>query len=198
MNTTSEKVDKLIPALIAARKEIHAIGKDASGRFKYASLPAIINIVMPALLKHGLFLTQNEVWIGNEVLVLATEIFEISGQFIRSTTRVNDLRFVDNKATMSNIQNHGSNLTYLKRYAINNMLCLEIQEDDPDGPAAPYVYAPKNDKTITENQVKLLQSKIKDRPKIEEFIVNKLGIDDIKMIPMNKFNEILEWVSKQP
>jgi hypothetical protein len=190
--STSSEVDKLMPALIAARKEIGAIGKDSAGRFKYASLPSIIGAVIPILLRHGLFLTQNEVQLDGDVLVLATEIFESSGQFIRSTTRINDPYFYEQKQTMSNIQNHGSTLTYLKRYAINNMLCLEIQEDDPDDTPR-YV----SEKVITDSQLRLLESKLKLKPDLQKPILTKLGIDELKNIPIARFNDILVWIDKQ-
>lgn len=189
--------DKIILKLIAARKEIQPIGKDASGRFKYASLPAIIATVQPVLLKHGLFLTQNEVVIDNDISVLETTIFESEGQFIRATARINNPLFKDEK--MNGIQNHGSILTYLKRYAIANMMCLEIQEDDPDGFPVKSVHIvhnkPKSSslgvKTITESQQTLLRTKLKFKP-IEKEILEELDIERIEEIPMDSFNGILK------
>jgi ERF superfamily len=155
--------DKIISKLIAARKEIQPIGKDASGRFKYASLPAIIATVQPVLLKHGLFLTQNEVVVDNDISVLETTIFESEGQFIRATARINNPLFKDDK--MNGIQNHGSILTYLKRYAIANMMCLEIQEDDPDDKPAPRTNQWNSDE-ISDSQINYINKLIGNNPQM--------------------------------
>lgn len=189
--------NQIIPKLIAARKEIQPVGKDASGRFKYASLPAIISAVEPVLLKHGLFLTQNEVLQDNDNSILETRIFESGGQFICSTAKINNPLFKDDK--MNGIQNHGSILTYLKRYAIANMLCLEIHEDDPDGFTAKPVQTVQSKpvgsgfggKTITESQQNLLRNKLKFKP-IEQEILSELDIESIEEIPMSEFNGILK------
>lgn len=197
--TQSEKVDLLIPKLITASKEIPAIEKDASGRFKYASLPNIISVVKPVLLKYGLFILQGESLLPNGMSVLETKIFEPTGQFIRSLSRTDSEAFIEAKQNMSGIQNHGSNISYLKRYAVANMLFLEIQEDDPDAFAkpqasrmsTPYVTSGIQGKCITESQLNLLKMKLRSKP-IEDAILKDLDIASIDLIPIGVFNDVLK------
>ena len=168
--STSSEVDKLIPLLIDARHEIKSIGKDMSGRFKYASIEKIIEEVEPVLFKYNLFLTFNEVRFDDGVFALETKIFECSGQFIRTTARVNDPLYFENPKKDAE-QIYGGVLTYCKRYGIANLLGLQIGENDPDD-IQPYEknqeeprkqFIVKEDGTpITPNQLNTLQTKFKN------------------------------------
>lgn len=175
--STSPEVDKLIPLLIDARHEIKSIGKDlgpnGTARFKYASIEKIIEEVEPILFKHKLFLTFNEVRFDDGIFALETKIFECSGQFIRTTARVNDPLYFQNPKKDAE-QIYGGVLTYCKRYGVANLLGLQIGENDPDDvqpsttkldnqdePQKPFVI--KEDGTpITPNQLNTLQNKFKN------------------------------------
>ena len=96
---SSESVDKLLPALLAARKEITPVGKGGYNKFDkyaYAKLEDWHSAVMPALLANDLLLTVSTTGVlnldsritkngGTEYLVeveCSARLWHVSGQWI--------------------------------------------------------------------------------------------------------------------
>ena len=92
---------------------------------KYASLPQILKAIKPCLSYCGLLVEQGI----NKEGFLFTKITDVNHteQFRESFTAI------DPKLTS---QQSGSFQTYHKRYHLNAMLCLELEEFDDDGNAA--------------------------------------------------------------
>lgn len=132
---TSEKIDLIAPALLAAQKEINNASKDAKNphfRSSYASLGSVIEAVKEPLNKHGIALLQT-LSEGSDGLHLSTRILHTSGQWIEDTAFT--------PIPKNDPQGVGSACTYLRRYSLAAILCI-TQEDD-DGNAASPAPAPK-------------------------------------------------------
>jgi hypothetical protein len=121
----SDKLDKLVEALVGFHAEVGTIRKDSTNPFfgsKYASLSTILSQVLPVLTKHGLTIIQLPSGTG-----LTTTLAHTSGQFISQT--------MDLMPVKADPQAQGSAITYARRYAVSAVLSLNVDEDD-DGNAA--------------------------------------------------------------
>lgn len=115
-------MSELTKAFIKAQSEFPRIGKDGSadtGKFSYtyATLPSVMNAVLPVLHKHGLALMQTFEG-GSIVTSLLHEGGEVSESSIGYPT------------SGVNPQDLGKWITYLRRYAIVAMLGLAPDDDD--------------------------------------------------------------------
>lgn len=125
---TSETLDLIAPALLAAQKEINNASKDAKNphfRSSYASLGSVIEAVKEPLNRQGISVIQS-LSEGNDGLYLSTRLLHISGQWIEDTAF--------SPLPKADPQGVGSATTYLRRYSLAALLCI-TQEDD-DGNAA--------------------------------------------------------------
>ena len=128
---TSEKIDLIAPALLAAQKEIGNATKNAKNpHFKnnYADLGAVIDAVKEPLNKNGIVILQSLSGgiAESNSLHLTTRLLHTSGQWI------DDVAW--SPLPKADPQGVGSATTYLRRYSLAAMLCI-TQEDD-DGVAA--------------------------------------------------------------
>jgi hypothetical protein len=125
--------------------DVDYLGSDGRRyKFSYASLPKILNAVVPELKKNGLRISQ--MTSGNGV---KTYLFHESGECICEESNPD--------ITYSNIQDWGGSITYQRRYAIVAMLGL-VSEDDQDG------------KTINDNTTEMIGGK----PKLDESRYNAM------------------------
>ncbi len=152
---TSEQVDKLLPALLAARGDFDPIVKKGLNTFlkaKYVQLNDLLDAVEPALTKHGLLITQS---VGETTtdyasfyemvakygkviepavigrLSLTTRIWHVaSGQWIETTSGGT----YTHEKGISVAQAMGKLITYLRRYALTSLLLLSTESDDDAQP----------------------------------------------------------------
>lgn len=127
----SAEVNKICAALLKFHAENISIEKkgeasiNASVKRKYVKLDDIMNVVRPALAKHGCYVEQHLA--GDSVI---TRVVHESGQFIAS--RLFYQTWEANQ--VNNLQRLGGGLTYLKRYAVSAILNIVADEDsDGDG-----------------------------------------------------------------
>ena len=126
---TSETLDLIAPALLAAQKEINNASKDAKNphfRSSYASLGSVIEAVKEPLNRNNITVIQSLSSGSGSGLYLNTRLLHASGQWIE------DASF--SPLPKADPQGVGSACTYLRRYSLAAMLCI-TQEDD-DGNAA--------------------------------------------------------------
>lgn len=128
----SKSVDQLIPALVKARRNFPEIHKDAEAKvyykndpnksfsFRYATLPAILSAVDPALLESGIWLTQHSRPTQNQ-LITTTILMHESGQYMASEYAV-PIKASDTKEV-------GIATTYCRRYSICGILGIAADED---------------------------------------------------------------------
>lgn len=125
---TSDSLDKIAPALVAAQREMANAAKNATNphfRSQYADLAEIVNTTRPVLTQHGLSVVQSPSF-ADGVVTLETMILHSSGQWISTTCAAVPVK--------TDPQGVGSAITYLRRYSLA-AACGIAQEDD-DGEAA--------------------------------------------------------------
>jgi len=122
MSTT---IDKLAPAILAAKKEMTNAIKDARNPFfksKFADLNAVREASEPALAKHGISVLQPMVQKEGKSYVRTTLLHE-SGQYMCSDTEVVCAKQNDPQA-------YGSAVSYARRYGLQAFVSLGADDDD--------------------------------------------------------------------
>jgi len=129
---SSPQVNELVKAVVEFKKAIPNLKTDkaAGGRYKYQSLPGLLNAISPALAKQGLSCMQPVHTIADKTYVI-TMILHTSGQYLRSVTAVPEQYTMINKMvkTNENLQAMGGAITYIKRHALKSMLGIDADED---------------------------------------------------------------------
>ncbi|WBC28428.1 Erf-like ssDNA annealing protein [Rhodobacteraceae phage LS06-2018-MD05] len=117
---------ELLKSLAAFQQEVPIIHKGTQGYgYSYADLPAIFEVINPLLKKNGLVFTQ----LVNEDHIKTILYHVESEKSIESTTL---LMSGIKLAKMNEFQVLGSQITYLRRYALSSMLGL-VTDIDNDG-----------------------------------------------------------------
>lgn len=128
---TDAQITALYAAMAQARGEFGKIVQNRTARiskdgkllyeFTYADMDQVLEAVVPALSKHGLVVMQPP---GS---VLRTILAHKGGARIMSVMEL---------PKAGDIKTHGGNITYLRRYALNALLCLAADADADDMPNA--------------------------------------------------------------
>lgn len=114
---------KLAEALSKAQAEMKAAPLNKINphfKSKYADLPAVIDAVRPALVKHGLSVTQTTQLVEGGGLKLVTTLHHASGESLSS----------EYPLPVGKPQEMGSALTYARRYTLAAICCIAADEDD--------------------------------------------------------------------
>lgn len=124
---TSEKTDKLLPAILKAKKEMGALYKNSNNpHFKndFADLNTHIEVVEPALESNGLLILQPPVanTLTGDNLVVTRIYHTESGQFVESSLVL--------KVEKMDMQKVGAAITYARRQQINGLLTMRSQDND--------------------------------------------------------------------
>lgn len=122
----SESITELAKALSAAQAEMPAVTMDSVNPYyksKYASLGAVIRDSRPALVKHGLSLSQFPVSASGQIGI-ETILMHISGQWVSDTVLI-----TCNPDTKNPAQEAGIIISYLRRYGWSAVLGLYTEED---------------------------------------------------------------------
>lgn len=127
---TSESIENLAPALVAAQAATGNLVKDRANEFlksSYATLNAVLDAVREPLQANGFAIVQA----GGEAIeggiVVRTRLLHQSGEWIEESTAIY-LAKRDAQAT-------GSAITYGRRYTLQSMMGIAPVDDD-DGDAA--------------------------------------------------------------
>lgn len=121
---TSEKVDKILPALIKVKSVLQAVTKGANNPFfksKYADLNTYLDEVEKHLAENGLVLLQ-PVSVNLGVNVVESILMDASGQFVSS-----EMTVVTKEQDMQKL---GSAITYARRYTLGALLAMKAEDDD--------------------------------------------------------------------
>ena len=123
----SDSITEVSKALVKAQQEMGKALKDSTNpafKSKYADLTSCLDAVMPALHNNGLALTQLPS--GDiENVSLTTLITHTSGEYVGSTDSIPRSANSRNAA-----HEHGSALTYLRRYGLAAVCGLGQEDDD--------------------------------------------------------------------
>jgi hypothetical protein len=142
----SESIINISKALLNFDSEIGKISKTETNPFfknKYASLPDILDAIKEPLQKAGLILKQ---FPEKENELTTIIIHAETGEYISSTYSM--------KAVKDDPQQHGSRLTYQRRYAIGAVLGLNIDVDD-DGNKTSVAVKTENPKETAKAKIPL-------------------------------------------
>ena len=161
MEIQSEKIDKLVEALINARKDMDGAVKNGKGNWgAYASLEDLLECCMAPLLYNGIILTQPTIFLDGENQVV-TQLTHVSGQFMRSSIAITVVKENDPQKALAG-------QTYARRGGIETILSIPRVDCDGDSlmpskrPQKSKVEKPAEVKTqsptyITDEQRRLLQ-----------------------------------------
>lgn len=111
-------------AFLAAQMDFPLVKKtDKNPFFKstYAGLPSVLEVILPILHKHELFVSQSPISEDGRVGVRTT-ITHISGKSMSGEFTMT--------LAKNDPQGAGSAITYARRYALVSMLGLNVDEDD--------------------------------------------------------------------
>ena len=132
LDTRSEKVDLIIPALIEFVTNLPKLvaEKSVMGRYKYQGLPAMLDAINPVLGKYKCKCSQPSHSIDGRTYVV-TEVYHESGQYLRSVTLLPEATVKAGKVTKlsEDMQAAGGAQTYIKRYALKGILGIDADED---------------------------------------------------------------------
>lgn len=122
---SSEKLEKLAPALVKAQAALPAVHKDSTNphfKSKFASLDAIVDAALPVLHANGIALLQGGGPSDDGGIEVVTRLQHSSGEWVQSSFRL--------PLGKSDPQGAGSAITYGKRYGLAAMLGIVADEDD--------------------------------------------------------------------
>jgi hypothetical protein len=132
----SQSIKSITKALITFQLKVETIRKDAKNPFfksTYASLANILDSIKEPLIECGLAITQ----FPHGENGLTTILMHESGEWIGFEYQM--------RPAKDDPQGRGSCLTYMRRYSIAAVLCLNIDEDD-DGNLATHGRSTPDDK----------------------------------------------------
>lgn len=210
-------MEAISKALAAFSSEITNPTKDQTANagqfsYRYAGLDKVLAHVRPVLAKHDLFVTQDVQIDAEGVMLLLTTIHHASGQVLEfGPIRVR---------AGAQAQQIGSNITYMRRYALVTALGIAADEDLDGASAAPEkkttrARQPKKPEpqTVTEsvqgsldeNQTKAKQIQVfqmlggylgSTKPSEVNAQLNEIvGIDNYKDLTLEQGIRVLEWVA---
>ena len=137
---------EILTALSKFQYECPIIHKSAKGYgYSYADLPTIIEKISPILKKYDLGFTQ----LVNGSTITTVVFHAPSGQMLESTTEM--IAGLDFKG-MNPLQAYGSQLSYMRRYALTCILGI-VSDSDIDGQGQPKKKAEKPvEKSLNDQQ----------------------------------------------
>ena len=118
--------DKIVPAMIEARKKITGAVKGKTNEFfrsTYVDLPSVIQCCNKELLENDLLVSQPTI-IHDGKVYLVTEIMHVSGQWKRGYLPIINKKQDD--------QGQGSALTYTRRQGLLAILNIPALDDDAE------------------------------------------------------------------
>lgn len=130
---TDEKITGIVTALGIFQNEVPAISKSSEAgtgnfKYKYGSLPHIIEAIKPHMKKAGLVFTQPIVT-REGVEYISTILYHTkTGEKIESKIALPQVEFKG----MNIVQSKGAIITYMRRYALMSILGLVTDDDDND------------------------------------------------------------------
>jgi hypothetical protein len=114
----------LAKALLAIQRELDPVVKsnyNTHFKSRYAGLPETMAAAIPVLNKHGVVLMQNPGYDGDTITVTTVLIHADSGESLQSTCGTK---------AKPDAQGTGSAITYLRRYSLQSILGLPVEDDD--------------------------------------------------------------------
>ena len=196
---TSEQINELAAALSKLQSSISNPAKDAQAHHsKYASFPMILNTIRPHLEKNGLAIIQTShkaERYGHVCVIVTTRIVHSSGQFIEE-----EISTAINSQAKNTVQEMGSLISYMKRYAIQGMVLIAGDEDD-DGEAAARVAQQDSNKIkaalITDEEKQSIELKAKQKGIAISVILQSFDLNSLDQMDKIQWNSAMSKLSKR-
>ena len=163
---TSQEIDKIIPAYLAAYHSVEAVQKknvNTYYRSKYADLDAVMSACAKALKDNNLALWQSADEAGERMI---TRLWHVSGQWLEGTI---PLILANN-----DMQGLGSAYTYARRYGALGILGIAPEDDDGNAAAEAKRAASKPAPAHVEEARTLMAEikKLSDKKSLDEWVVS--------------------------
>ncbi len=123
---TSEKINLIIPAIIAAHAKMTQVNKTAESEFHkadYVELVEIVRVTRPILEENNLAILQFPCF-ENGCVGVTSRIIHESGEWIEETASAG--------ALPPDAQKAGAAITYLRKYSLMGICGLAPKDDDSD------------------------------------------------------------------
>lgn len=166
---------EILKAIDLVKKSLKPLKKtktSADGAYKYVTLDDVMEILKKTLPKYKLgfvqFLEEKD---GNNCL--KTIVFHESGQNVTSSALIPDIK----DDFLSTMQSVGSNITYMRRYALCTIFGI-CSEDDTDGQSSAPGYSQK-DKDLIQERCKQRQLSAESVKKVKDMINSNIKTDVI-------------------
>ena len=170
---TSQETDKIFEAINSFKKSMKVLKKtktSADGSYKYVTLDDVISLLKTSLHRYGLGFVQTLEYRDSKNC-LETTVYHSSGQYIQSCALIPDVQ----DDFLNSIQSVGSNITYMRRYALCTIFGI-VSEDDTDGTVSSYT---QEDKALIEKRCadyRLSQDSVK---KVKDMVKRKVDVEVI-------------------
>lgn len=206
METMSADISKIAIALSKFQGEICLIPKNKTAKvfsqrtnqsfsYSYADLADIWEAIRQPLKNNELALTQFFTVIDSKSFMV-TVLCHSSGQWFKSFLELD---------AHDKIQELGSEITYVRRYALSSILGIATEEDEDgkiandaekNGKKAPAPLPIEKAKptTLTKQQVDTIRSKIENFPEIRQEILNSLGKKSFQEVEYEKFSLVIGMI----
>lgn len=196
---TSEQINELAPALSKLQSSISNPVKDAKAHHsRYASFPSVLNTIRPHLADNGLSIVQtsrkDELY-GSMHVIVTTRLLHSSGQWIQE-----DISSAINMKAQNSIQDMGSLISYLKRYAIQGLVLI-AGDDDDDGEAAARTQPVEQDekfKPIIFMQMQELTSLAKKKGVNIDLIAKAYQCSELKDMSVTQYAQAKKKLESKP
>lgn len=166
---------EILKAIDLVKKSLKPLKKtktSADGAYKYVTLDDVMEILKKTLPKYKLgfvqFLEEKD---GNNCL--KTIVFHESGQNVTSSALIPDIK----DDFLSTMQSVGSNITYMRRYALCTIFGI-CSEDDTDGQSSAPGYSQK-DKDLIQERCKQRQLSAESVKKVKDMINSNIKTEVI-------------------
>lgn len=185
---TSDTLSTIMPALLAAQKELGGVKKGSANPFfksNYANFNAVLAAIKPIYTSHGLLIIQSPVTEGNMVGV-TTRICHESGEWIEGTVTL-PLAKQDPQAA-------GSAITYAKRYALQSMALLPSVDDDAE---QSMFREPEAEKSITKTEAEHIIKLAADAVVATEAICSGYKVANLQSLPASSYAGIVKTLKER-
>lgn len=199
---TSDNIDKIAPALLAAQKRIKGYSKDSTNphyKSRYASLESTLAACKDALNDNGISILQPVLVADGGHVSVATALIHESGQWLYYAGSI--------PCEKPTPQAAGSAITYLRRYGLQAVMCLAEEDDDaeaaqPQKPpfGARPVSVPRDSGEMRDELAELRQAYNNARwaaPHLRNHLLKNYKVDDIKKLTKPQQAELLQTLIKE-
>lgn len=185
-------LNELYTALSKAQGEFNIAKKDSDNPFyksKYASMASIMEACRDALSKNGLCISQPIVNVDG-VLCVQTILGHLSGQSLVSNFPLPEL----NANSKNPLQDYGKALTYLRRYALQSILNIAVDDDDGNS----HENFKPSIQLISEKQcnslIEVYSLLSKESQQVSFNALREIGVESFKMLPSSHFEGYFKFI----